>query len=375
MNSLQSVEWSVRWGGYDDDFGNALGLDVQNNLWCIRGFRGVAYMNPATSTADSLVALGMEDVFISKFNQCPLPTVMQVAGCDSYYWPVNQQNYAASGTYYDTLTSASSCDSVLQLNLTLSSTDSVSSAYTACGSYFWNGTLYTASGTYTDTLVHSSGCDSIVTLHLTVLSIGSGTLTDTACGSYFWNGTLYTASGTYTDTHVQSSGCDSLVTLNLYIDSVSDRTVSLQMGVLVAHNTQAEYQWLDCSNQFVPIPGQTMATFQPLANGMYAVQLIENGCIDTSDCISITGIGLSETLNRRVLIAPNPHTETLNVRLPYIVGLCTVRIYDAWGRELYQVEHRFTDTLELEWLGPPGIYFVEVMADQNHWGRFKVLRE
>jgi hypothetical protein len=41
---------------------------------------------------------------------------------DSYTWPVNGQTYTQSGLYYDTLTNASGCDSVITLDLTLSFT-------------------------------------------------------------------------------------------------------------------------------------------------------------------------------------------------------------------------------------------------------------
>jgi hypothetical protein len=41
---------------------------------------------------------------------------------DSYIWPVNGQTYTQSGMYYDTLTNAAGCDSVITLDLTLSFT-------------------------------------------------------------------------------------------------------------------------------------------------------------------------------------------------------------------------------------------------------------
>jgi len=41
---------------------------------------------------------------------------------DSYTWPVNGQTYTQSGLYYDTLTNAAGCDSVITLDLTLSYT-------------------------------------------------------------------------------------------------------------------------------------------------------------------------------------------------------------------------------------------------------------
>ena len=55
---------------------------------------------------------------------------------------------------------------------------------------------------YVDTLQSASGCDSISTLNLTIkdLNVGDTTI---ACDSAEWNGVTYDSSGVYVDT-VQS---------------------------------------------------------------------------------------------------------------------------------------------------------------------------
>ena len=75
------------------------------------------------------------------------------------------------------------CDSVVTLNLTINSTLTGDTIATACDSLVWHGTTYTSTGTYTDTLQTASGCDSIVTLNLTVVSppIVYAGLDDTIC--------------------------------------------------------------------------------------------------------------------------------------------------------------------------------------------------
>jgi hypothetical protein len=66
---------------------------------------------------------------------------------------------------------------VVTLNLTINSTTFGTDVVTACGSYTWiDGVTYsTSNNTATDTLINASGCDSVVTLNLTLTSINIST--------------------------------------------------------------------------------------------------------------------------------------------------------------------------------------------------------
>ncbi len=68
-----------------------------------------------------------------------------------------------------------------------------------------------------------------------------------------------------------------------------------QSGItLKANATSAQYKWLDCNNGYAVIAGATSQTYTPTSNGSYAVEIKQNGCIDTSACYSITNIGVIE---------------------------------------------------------------------------------
>lgn len=90
-----------------------------------------------------------------------------------------------------------------------------------CNSYDWHGNTYTLSGDYTDTLQTATGCDSIVTLHLTIHSSDTTYIYDTVCYEYVWQSVFgnvtYTESGEYTRRFYSTTGCDSIVTLRLYV--------------------------------------------------------------------------------------------------------------------------------------------------------------
>ena len=222
---------------------------------------------------------------------------MSATACDTYTWSVNSMTYAASGMYVDTLNTIHGCDSVVTLNLTIHNSDSSSSVQRACDSYTWsvNSATYTQSGMYSDTLQTVNGCDSIVTLDLTVNYSDSSTTTDVVCFSYTWiaNGLTYDSSGVYVDTISTIMGCDSVVTLDLTVNHV-DTGVTQNDIELTAHASGAMYQWLDCDNGFNPIAGETDSVFTATQNGNYAVEITENGCVDTSACFDISTVFVSE---------------------------------------------------------------------------------
>jgi uncharacterized delta-60 repeat protein len=142
--------------------------------------------------------------------------------CDSY--TLNGQTYTTSGVYTQHRLNASGCDSTITLNLTVNNSDQTSLTITECDSYTNNGQVYTASGTYIQNLTNASGCDSTLTLHITINHSEVSSFSEDACEAYQWNGQTYTASGVYTQSFTTIHGCDSTVTLNLgihYPDSSS----------------------------------------------------------------------------------------------------------------------------------------------------------
>ena len=236
---------------------------------------------------------------------------------------------------------------------------------TACDSYTSPSGNYTwtQSGTYMDTISNVGGCDSVVTLNLTINHSTTGTDVLTACNSYTWiDGNTYTSSNntaTYILTNI--AGCDSVVTLNLTINSVSDNTTSVSGVVITANNSNATYQWLDCDNGNVAISGETGQSFTATANGNYAVKLFENGCTDTSACVSITSVGIDEnTFANNVSIYPNPTKGLFTVQLGDIKQQTTVIVYSIVGQKVvYKIPQTNIVTIDLS-NHEDGIYFVKI---------------
>jgi uncharacterized repeat protein (TIGR01451 family) len=222
--------------------------------------------------------------------------------------------YDQSGTYYQAVEN-NGLDSLYTINLVVGNNESSFSA-TACDSYDWNGLSYSNSGSYQQIFTNAAGCDSTVTLDLTVNQSESTYFAATVCDSIMWAGQVFYTSGIYSQTYSTTTGCDSVVSLNLTVNQSSDLNTSVtQMGLtLTADASALTYQWLDCDNNYAPIPNANNQTFEATANGNYAVEVSNGSCSAISACYNITGVGLenvSESVGPQIY--PNPTTSNLNI--------------------------------------------------------------
>ncbi len=155
----------------------------------------------------------------------PIPVTNIVTSiCDGASYTVGNSVYTVGGIYRDTLTAFTGCDSIVNLNLTVTSFYQTNLARTICQgeSVTIGNSTYTAPGNYQDFFIAQDGCDSIVNLTLTVLPIPVTNLSPTICQgqSFAVGNSTYTASGVYQDVLTAFTGCDSIVNLNLTVNPV-----------------------------------------------------------------------------------------------------------------------------------------------------------
>jgi uncharacterized delta-60 repeat protein len=212
--------------------------------------------------------------------------------CDPFTWLINGQTYTTSGTYYDTLSNANGCDSILILNLTIVSPTFGSQTISSCNNYTWSidGQTYTTSGTHIGIIPNSNGCDSIITLNLTIYNTTFGTETITSCDEFTWsiNGQTYTASGTYQDNIPNANGCDSIITLNLtVVPSLPLSTITFSqpsddnscVGTLSIY-TEGNPDFTETIDGGSPITHSGYTLVENLCPGVHSL-FTTNGCGDT----------------------------------------------------------------------------------------------
>ena len=244
----------------------------------------------------------------------------------------------------------------------------------SCGPFTWiDGNTYNANNytaTYNFVGGAASGCDSLVTLNLTINSPSTGTDTRTACNSFTWiNGTTYTASNNTATFNIiggAANGCDSLVSLNLTITGVSNLSTTVSGATITANNASATYRWLDCNNNYAVIPGQTGSSFTPTVNGTYAVELTQNGCVDTTACVVISTIGIIEnSFGDNLIVYPNPTSGNFTVDLGNTYRKTEIQITDILGKVIESQTVNNVQTLDLFVEGRAGIYILTVRTEDK----------
>ena len=163
--------------------------------------------------------------------------------CNSYIWPVNNQNYTTSGTYSSLINSPGCPPYTETLNLTINSSTSNITTYNACDSYTWpvNNQTYTTSGTYTGVSTNTAGCTHTETLNLTINNSTTNTNLQTACDTYTWlaplgDGNTYTTSGNHTQISTNASGCTETNILDLTIIYSNSSYDTLSVGTSIVWN-------------------------------------------------------------------------------------------------------------------------------------------
>lgn len=217
---------------------------------------------------------------------------------------------------------------------------------------------YSAPGVYADSTIADDDIEYIT------VQVGNATYSSTsitACDSYTSPSGSYTwtSSNTYLDTIANVAGCDSILTINLTINSADASTTTTSSGSISASATGASYQWLDCDNSFSLVPGETSQLFTPVVNGNYAVSVAQNGCIDTSACVSVMDVGVNEFNQMQIDVYPNPVQSELTVSANALIQ--KIIILDMTGREVYYQDNvgKSAEKIQFDTL-PHGIYLVQV---------------
>ena len=162
-----------------------------------------------------------------------------VKACEQYRFPSGTKTVYKSGTYSDTIRSYQGCDSVITIKVNIIYNSTALIKVVACDSFVSlsdNSLVYRKSGRYQDRIPNYVGCDSIVNIDLTITNPSIKTIKYNECGSATLNGTgkIVTQSGTYIDTFMAWGGCDSVIIHEVKILKNSSATANLDLCSFVA---------------------------------------------------------------------------------------------------------------------------------------------
>ncbi len=196
--------------------------------------------------------------------------------CQGQSVTVGNQTFTTTGTFNVTLQSSAGCDSVVTLNLTVSSRIINNISRTICqGQSVIVGThTYIQTGNYSDTIRTNGGCDSVVNLNLTVNPTKSSNITRTICQgqSVTVGNQTFSTQGNFVIRLQSSLGCDSTINLNVIVNPI--KTSSIIRTI--------------CEGQSFTLGNQTFST-----QGNFSVTLLSS-----QNCDSIVNLSLLVNPNK-----------------------------------------------------------------------------
>ena len=198
----------------------------------------------------------------------------------------------------------------------------------------------------------------------------ASTINPIACDSYISPSGNYTwmVSGAFMDTIPNTLGCDSIITVNLTINTV-DTSITTSSSTLTANASGAAYQWLDCNNGYSVISGENNQSFTPIVTGNYAVELTENGCIDTTACVAISTVGIIEnSFGNGLLVYPNPTDGNFSIDLGETYQTITVTLVDMNGKLVQLNIYNEVQLLNLKIEEPAGVYSLVIESGNKKAG-------
>jgi hypothetical protein len=138
-------------------------------------------------------------------------------------------------------------------------------------------------------------------------------------------------------------------------------TVISQDTVLTSSATQVGYQWYVCAPQWQKIEGATSRTFRPIINGEYAVEINNNNCKDTSNCITVNKLYVNELNTSRIEIYPNPNNGIFTIKINKNRESSYVELWTMLGQKVEEriIENNLTNVLDFSKL-QKGVYLLKL---------------
>jgi hypothetical protein len=174
------------------------------------------------------------------------------------------------------------------------------------------------------------------------------------------------STGVYLDTIPNSVGCDSLIIIDFTLSPI-DTSVVNWGDSLHCSQDRASYQWLDCTNSFVPITGAIEQGFLPDSKGNYAVEVTLDSCKDTSSChwVDLASIQGGNFVSLGFTYYPNPTSSNVIFQFNEITQNVFVEIIDNLGRGIESLQNSGSSKIEISLPSGSGVYYVRIVCDNR----------
>lgn len=144
-----------------------------------------------------------------------------------------------------------------------------------------------------------------------------------------------------------------------------NNTTTLTGSTISATMSGASYQWVNCATGYSAISGATSQNYTPTISGSYAVIITRGtGCVDTSDCVSVTGTDINELqFADAIKLYPNPAQNTVTlINLPKEGNL---KVMNLIGSVLMETKiNAATMSIDLNNYNN-GLYFLHISDNHN----------
>ena len=220
-----------------------------------------------------------------------------INACDSISW--DNQIYFNNGTYQFTYPTTNSCDSILNVDFIIESSNYINNNLDACDSLQIENNIAYESGVYNYIYTNNKGCDSVISYNVSILESYQTEVFENECDSLFIEGIAYYESGTYINSYISSNNCDSVVIT--YLELNTDEIDLIHLNDLEILNEDLfNINWF--FNGEI-IGGANDYILSPIQDGYYHATAENNlGCILTSDFIFVSTNNIDENVKKSEII-------------------------------------------------------------------------
>ena len=166
---------------------------------------------------------------------------------------------------------------------------------------------------------------------------------------------------------IAQSGC-----IVIGVSSSIDNSVAVNGATITATASGYQYQWVDASNNFNPITGETNQSLTVATNGLYAVRISDASDEVQSDIVNMQFASIEELELSNISLYPNPASGEITIDLKKTYSSVEVEVINLNGRVFSSDLFNQKNNLILN--GAPGVYFIKVQAD-GYTRTMRVIKE